>query len=185
MNILQLGCFRYLDTHITDYLLYKENKVYVVDANPKAIHSIKETYKCNNLHTLNVAISSKKEDEISFYIPNRRIEEHYTASCNLDHILKHGHHDYTEIKVKAFTLHDVLDYFNISDLDILYIDIEGNDLIVLDSIENCKQKIDSIVYESTHISLPSNHFLYTKYRYKKLDQYNSCFYKETIPKFSA
>ena len=66
MNILQLGCFRYLDTHITDYLFSKENKVYVVDANPKAIYSIKVTYEFNNLYTLNVAISSKKEDEISF-----------------------------------------------------------------------------------------------------------------------
>jgi FkbM family methyltransferase len=179
-NIVQLGCFRFLDPHIQKYVTNKYT-TYLVDANIEALNKI-DTKDNPNIILINIAISNS-DGFITFYKTSKGIENDYVASIYKEHLYKHGEFNPKETTVKSSTFNNLItNILKIKHINVLYIDIEGADNLVLKEIIDHNINVDSIVFETSHIDT-SNYSNLEKigYKYIQLDNYNSCFYKNELP----
>ena len=157
MKILQIGC-HVGDDHVFDYVisnLEKIEKIYLLDANPKCIDISKEKYKnISCVEFLNYAIvSDENVTNIDLYIPfNDDISAH--ASVLEFHLTKHGHNNINTINVEAKTFNNLLNELEIDVLDRLYIDTEGLDIDIINSINFDRVNINYLMFEYIHSDGP-------------------------------
>lgn len=152
--LIQVGCNRGND-HVFSYI--KENKqafekVYLIDANVNCGTKIKEQYDNLNINYefLNFAVSVDDADEIIFYKGEHEFCEH--ASTKKSHLLDHRHHEdkIIQIKIKAKNLNSFFIENKLHKIDRLYIDVEGMDIDIVNSIDFDKFDIKYIQFESMH-----------------------------------
>jgi hypothetical protein len=151
MNIVQIGVNDGKD-HVLEYIKTNVNNInslFLVDANPKCLDVAKTQYTfIENVNYVNLAISLDGDDKKQFFIPFGS-ETHAHASLNIDHIHKHGHINYDTIIVECKSINNFLNFLN-KNIDRLYIDTEGLDISIIDSLDFNIFKIPYIEFEYIH-----------------------------------
>lgn len=154
MKIIQIGT---CDANDDLTQIVKEQKPeLLILVEPMAIHNdkIKECYLgVDNFFLENIAITTKNIDEIIFYYHKNDGPKYEVSTTDLNHILKHGYDvsGVVELKVKCLTINNLFDKYNLSKIDILFIDSEGSDDEIIKSINFEKYNISKIYFENLHI----------------------------------
>ena len=155
MNIIQIGtCVG--DDDVTN--LIQNNKIdSLVLIEPMSIHnkSILDCYKnVENVFLENIAITYDDRKEISFFYHQNDGPKYEVSSMDKNHILKHGYNEQgiVELKVQSMTLNELFDKYNLSNIDVLFIDAEGIDDKLIKSIDFEKFQISKIFFENLHIT---------------------------------
>jgi len=154
MKIVQIGTCVGNDD-LTNIVQHNQPSILIL-VEPMNIHNDKrdECYSgINNLYLENIAITTTNDDETSFYYHKNDGPMYEVASNNVNHILKHGYSldGVIEIKVKCLTINQLFEKYNLSDIDILFIDAEGLDDKIIKSIDFDKFSIDKIYFENLHL----------------------------------
>lgn len=154
-NIIQIGCNIGQD-HVQQFLTDTQNSysVILIDANPICLIKCEESYKelldKHKIVFVNFAIVSDPDlSDIDIYIPNND-DSSVFSSTSEHHASAHSHTACNKINVKACTLNKLLEQYNISELEYLYIDTEGLCVDNLLSLDFSNRKIDNIVFEHIH-----------------------------------
>jgi FkbM family methyltransferase len=163
MNIIQIGTNRGND----DITLIVKNYASILNnfiaVEPLNVHhsAIRECYKDIPQLIIEEAciVPLDKEEEIGFYYHKKDAPNFEISSTNPEHILKHASFipgftkdDIVELKVKCLTLNNLFKKYNLFDINILHMDVEGLDFELIKSINFDKYKIYNIVYERLHIN---------------------------------
>ena len=129
----------------------------LVEPNPKNLERLNECYKnTQNTHIENIAILPNYDDgkTVTLYFAERDAGWGYeVTSIFKTHLEKHAYasSEIESFTVDALTLNDLLEKYNISDLEYLFIDVEGIDKEVLMSLDLKKYNIQTIYVETIHI----------------------------------
>lgn len=154
MKIVQIGCnngddeiFNLISQHQIDFAL-------LIDANPFVLELTKERYKNYKNVKIECHLISDKEIEATFYIPHfegHKFSQH--SSLFKEHIVKHGHklEEMREFLMKSTTIQNLLKNNNMMDIDYLYIDCEGEDFNIVNSIDFNTFNIKKLTFEHDHI----------------------------------
>jgi len=156
MNIVQIGCNDCND-HLLDYIKenYSQiNNLILIDPNENRIkncHNVYEQFDNINIKIIPKAINAENKDQLILYYNPNESNGHHT-SVHRQHLVDHKHNesDITEKTFPSIQLNDLLDEYNISIIDRLYVDTEGYDIDILRSIDHDRFKIKYIQFESTH-----------------------------------
>ena len=94
-----------------------------------------------------------EKDFVTIYYSVDDAPDYQVASINKQHILKHG---YKEESIRSFqvlqtTLESILDYHHLTEIDYLFLDIEGIDAEVFLSFNLNKYEIKNIQIEHLHL----------------------------------
>jgi FkbM family methyltransferase len=160
MIVVQIGTNNGND-HVRDFCL-KNKPSQIILVEPFSIHidEINKNYKdIDNFHIETLAITPDDDKEKTLYYsvmdgPVRGPECSYqVTSIKPEHLLKH---DYTlnmlrEFKVSSMTLNELLLKHNLIKVDYLFLDIEGIDFEVLQTIDFVKFDIRNIQIEVLHL----------------------------------
>lgn len=151
MNIIQIGVNDGND-HVLQYVKNNADNIdslFLVDANPKCLNAAKTQYTfIENVNFINIAICLEDDSKKEFFIPVG-CETHTHASLDIGHIHKHGHSDYDTIIVECQSINNFITSLNKS-IDRLYIDTEGLDVPILNTLDFNIFKIPYIEFEYIH-----------------------------------
>lgn len=153
-TLIQIGSAEGND-HVTDII--KNNidiNAILVEPNPKNFELLQENYKdFNNIKFENVAISTR-ECEVNLFVEPSDISHH--GSINFYHLLVHNHNpmEIRTLTVKAITLEQLIQKYNIIDIEFLFIDTEGHDCDIILSTDFSKFNIKNICFETLHADGP-------------------------------
>jgi FkbM family methyltransferase len=177
MIVIQLGTNNGND-HVRD-LCKSQHPNLVILVEPFSRHNttILENYKgIENVNLINKAILAEKQDRVELYYTEldgkiRGPTCSYLVTSTLkSHLHKHGYTDESieAFTVEALTLEELFTNFNLTEIDYLFIDIEGIDFDVLKSINFEKYKINHIQIEHIHLDKEGlNRFMAEKKYYPK------------------
>jgi FkbM family methyltransferase len=163
MKIIQIGtCVgnddltKIIESHKHDLLNGQPDLLVLVE--PMNIHNDKilECYNSiQNKHLENLAVSEKSDGDISFFYHLDDAPNYEVSSNNFNHVAKHYFNSkdkIVEIKVKCININDLFDKYNLTDIDILFIDAEGFDDMIIKTIDFNKFKIREIYFENLHLT---------------------------------
>ena len=131
------------------------DKVFILEANPKNIPKLRECYKdYSNANIYNLGISIDKEKKLNFYYTDDDAPHYQVCSTKIEHIKKH----YPNSIIKKFEIMSlsINEFFkekikeNV--IDYLSIDLEGIDFDALMSINMKKFDIKNISIEFIHLT---------------------------------
>ncbi len=167
-----------------------ELKAVLVEPVKKYFEQLKENYKDHkNIEFENSAIS--KDNEINFlYCVKDKFLENYQEhikginSNKIQHLLNHNvkKSHIEKIKVETLTFANLIIKYNLSEIDLLYIDVEGyDDKIILDFLDNSKLR-PILIFEYIHIKNISLNILIKKllnenYKILRVDENVICYNK--------
>jgi FkbM family methyltransferase len=149
MNIIQVGCYKG-DDHVTGFI--KQNydaikKAILIDANEKFIEQCKVVYKdLPKVEICHYAIVTDDSETINFYISAEAPEE-CTAFKSY---VESSPFCYTTVETPAINLNNLFKKYNITDIDRLYIDAEGMDVDIVNSIDFNNVRIKYLHFEQLH-----------------------------------
>jgi len=153
MKIVQIGANSGKDD-VFNFILSNKDKIdlaVLVEPIPFIIDDLRQSYKSiNNIVIENIAIADEESSEfVLYYEENSNYE---VSSFSKQHILDHGCPDYKikSLKVPCLTINQLLEKYNITELDYLYIDTEGLDVHIISSINYSKYRINNIIFEIAH-----------------------------------
>lgn len=161
--IVQIGSNRGNDS--LTRLVLKDDFILLVEPFDKFNDDLKRCYSfVKNLHIENLLIVDNDKDEEIIY-SHRDMDwfssngepltfHNEQSSILKSHVLKHfpDESGLIEHKIKCITLNKLFEKYNLRDIDILFIDIEGLDDVVIRSIDFNKYNIHKIFYEELHIN---------------------------------
>ena len=155
-NIVQIGC-NVGNDHVFDYVSEHKNHIknlILVDANYKCIDACKKNYEfCNVVKTFNYAIVSNDLKVADLFIPSNN-EVSQQSSLSENHVSTHskimGFDSYNKIQVDALNINEFLCKLELPYIDKLYIDIEGLDVDIINSIDFERFEIKYIQFEHIH-----------------------------------
>jgi FkbM family methyltransferase len=144
MIVVQIGTNNGND-HVRDFCL-KNNPSQIILVEPFSIHidEINKNYKnIKNVQIELLAITPDNDKEKTLFYsvmdgPIRGPECSYQVTSIIsDHLVKHGHNLNTlrEFTVQSMTLNDLLLKHNLTKVDYLFLDVEGIDFEVLQTID--------------------------------------------------
>ena len=132
-----------------------------VEANSFHVEDLKKCYeKYENIIVENIAIKipSQNQDTLTIYYHTNEHPHYGIASCDIEHLKKHmewcPHLQGGEIKsfdVSCITLNSLFEKYSITELDILFLDIEGIDAEVLLTFDWKKYSIKKVEFEQLHL----------------------------------
>ena len=151
MNIIQIGCNNCED-HVFDFISSNKDaikKFLIIDALPDCVSKAKNKYSFlgEKLIAVNCAVANSRGVLNFFYPKNDSLSPH--ASLLQSHVSNHLHQNIESISVPCLHINDIIDSF-VEQVDRLYIDIEGLDVITLLSLDYSKLKPKYIEYEFCH-----------------------------------
>lgn len=156
MIIIQIGANRGNDD-LTKIINDNEPDLLLL-VEPLKVHNenLEKNYSwVKNLYIENIAISDITNDEIDFYYHLDDGPGYEVASIYPEHIYERHLHlskDRIEkISVKTMIINDLFEKYNLTNIDILFIDAEGNDDTIIKSIDFSKFNIKYIYFENLHI----------------------------------
>tara|TARA_B100000965_G_scaffold336263_1_gene302479 strand:- start:749 stop:1492 length:744 start_codon:yes stop_codon:yes gene_type:complete len=158
--LIQIGAndgqrFDELNKFIKEY----KTKSVLVEPIIEYFEDLKKNYQnLENVHFENSAITVDNEEKEIFLVNKKNLEnydEHVRgiSSFNKDHLIKHGvkSNHVIKKKINCISISNLLKKYNISNLDLLFIDAEGYDGdILIDFLNNSKQE-PIIIFEYVHI----------------------------------
>ncbi len=131
------------------------DKIFVLEANPKNISRLKMCYKnFSNVNIYNLGISLNNEKNLTFYYTEDDAPHYQVCTSKIDHLKKH----YPNSRIKKFEIQSLpINKFlekevNHDIIDFLSIDLEGIDFDTLMSINMDKFEIKNISIEFIHLS---------------------------------
>ena len=131
------------------------DKIFVLEANPKNISSLKMCYKnFSNVNIYNLGISINNEENLTFYYTDDDAPHYQVCTSKIDHLKKH--YPNTTIKkfeIQSLSINEFLEKeVKNNIIDFLSIDLEGIDFDTLMSINMEKFEIKNISIEFIHLS---------------------------------
>jgi FkbM family methyltransferase len=154
LNIVQIGSHKGNDDLyklIKNFDLTEVSKIILVEPQSEFNHFLHENYHSYNHIIENVVINNDESlNKVKFYScledKNKEI-----SSLNINHLHKHNQTNFIEREFTCMTLNKLLSKHNIKSLDLLFIDAEGFDDKIIESIDFVKFDIKRIFYENLHI----------------------------------
>lgn len=151
MNIIQIGCYNGQDD-VRAYIIENYNcidKAILIDGNKKYVEECKLAY--NNLpqvEVLHYAVVADSRNTVNFYISERAPEECTTSKAYMDSSVYKD--TYTVTEVPAINLNTLFRQYNLNRIDRLYIDAEGMDIDIVNSIDFNTFEIPYLCFEHLH-----------------------------------
>lgn len=159
MNIVQIGSNDCND-HVYEYALANRNDIellLLIEPNNDCLCRCKSKYDelDINYHLINKAITVENNDFLTLYIDDDDVTGMHT-SFSRNHIVRHNH---PESKVQsrefpAIHINNLFEEYGLKTIDRLYIDAEGYDIQILNSIDYSKYTIGRIQFEYVHCDGP-------------------------------
>jgi FkbM family methyltransferase len=163
INILQIGS--HVGNTINDPIFSKvdnNSKMILVEPVPYLFNQLKDNYKNKMSDTSNIIFINKAVSnfigEIELTVPSERNDfskfpfwASQLASVNSNHATEHLPGIIVDkIKVKTTTIDEIINQYNIEEIDLLHTDTEGHDYVILMSY-SFKIKPKKILFEHKHI----------------------------------
>ena len=139
-------------------------KVLLVEPVPHNVVEIKKNL--NNLEGITieqVALSDKNETRNFYFVKNtsiHKLKKHWSSgigSFNKKHLLDHKskrfkieEEDIDKISIEAIRFKDLVDKYNINQIDKLLVDVEGSEFAILNDIDLNSINIKRIIFEYKH-----------------------------------
>ena len=139
-------------------------KVLLVEPVPHNVVEIKKNL--NNLEGIKieqVALSDKNETRNFYFVKNtsiHKLKKHWSSgigSFNKQHLLDHKskrfkieEDDIDKISIEAIRFKDLVDKYNINQIDKLLVDVEGSEFAILNDIDLNSINIKKIIFEYKH-----------------------------------
>ena len=139
-------------------------KVLLVEPVPHNVVGIKKNL--NNLEGITieqVALSDKNETRNFYFVKNtsiHKLKKHWSSgigSFNKQHLLDHKskrfkieEDDIDKISIEAIRFKDLVDKYNINQIDKLLVDVEGSEFAILNDIDLNSINIKKIIFEYKH-----------------------------------
>ena len=139
-------------------------KVLLVEPVPHNVVEIKKNL--NNLEGITieqVALSDKNETKNFYFVKNtsiHKLKKHWSSgigSFNKQHLLDHKskrfkieEEDIDKISIEAIRFKDLVDKYNINQIDKLLVDVEGSEFAILNDIDLSSINIKKIIFEYKH-----------------------------------
>ena len=139
-------------------------KVLLVEPVPHNVVGIKKNL--NNLEGITieqVALSDKNETRNFYFVKNtsiHKLKKHWSSgigSFNKQHLLDHKskrfkieEEDIEKISIEAIRFKDLVDKYNINQIDKLLVDVEGSEFAILNDINFSAINIKKIIFEYKH-----------------------------------
>ena len=139
-------------------------KVLLVEPVPHNVVEIKKNL--NNLEGITieqVALSDKNETRNFYFVKNtsiHKLKKHWSSgigSFNKQHLLDHKskrfkieEEDIEKISIEAIRFKDLVDKYNINQIDKLLVDVEGSEFAILNDIDLSAINIKKIIFEYKH-----------------------------------
>jgi len=139
-------------------------KVLLVEPVPHNVVEIKKNL--NNLEGITieqVALSDKNEKRNFYFVKNtsiHKLKKHWSSgigSFNKQHLLDHKskrfkieEEDIDKISIEAIRFKDLVDKYNINQIDKLLVDVEGSEFAILNDIDLSSINIKKIIFEYKH-----------------------------------
>jgi FkbM family methyltransferase len=156
INIVQIGANKGNDDLTVLIGETQPNVLLLVE--PMSIHNenLKSFYGwVNNLFVENVVIDDESNSEITFYYHLDDGPGYEVSSLDPKHIYERHTHlsedRITSIKIKSLNINDLFKKYNLTNIDILFIDAEGHDDKIIKSINFDDFNINKIYFENLHI----------------------------------
>ena len=165
MTIVQIGANRGYDdvTEISNQIF--PNRIILVEPFNEHNESLQECYKhIPECYIENIAIVDNPELKTAalHYHDQDSVgrDKFELASLNKNHFIKIRKSYYTEEGMKervvpSITINQLLDKYQLIDVDVLFIDTEGFDDVIIKSIDFSKYNIKEIYYENLHVDVDS------------------------------
>ena len=139
-------------------------KVLLVEPVPHNVVEIKKNL--NNFESIiieQVALSDKNETRNFYFVKNtsiHKLKKHWSSgigSFNKQHLLDHKskrfkieEEDIDKISIEAIRFKDLVDKYNINQIDKLLVDVEGSEFAILNDIDLSSVNIKKIIFEYKH-----------------------------------
>ena len=139
-------------------------KVLLVEPVPHNVVEIKKNL--NNLNGIiieQVALSDKNETRNFYFVKNtsiHKLKKHWSSgigSFNKQHLLDHKskrfkieEEDIDKISIEVIRFKDLVDKYNINQIDKLLVDVEGSEFAILNDIDLNSINIKRIIFEYKH-----------------------------------
>lgn len=139
-------------------------KILLVEPVPHNVVEIKKNL--NNLEGITieqVALSDKNETKNFYFVKNtsiHKLKKHWSSgigSFNKQHLLDHKskrfkieEEDIDKISIEAIRFKDLVDKYNINQIDKLLVDVEGSEFAILNDIDLSSVNIKKIIFEYKH-----------------------------------
>ena len=131
------------------------DRIFLIEANPKNISKLEESYKdFNNARILNLGVTASKNKEITFFYTEDDAPYYMVCSTKINHVLKHyPNSKINEFKIKTVSVNNLFkDYIKEKNIDYLSIDLEGIDFEILMSLNLNDYNIKNISFEYLHLN---------------------------------
>lgn len=162
MIIVQIGTNRAHDDVTGLVNLYGDQIEKLILVEPLKIHHdiIKTCYQNQKgVYIESLAVTDDLElKELTFYYHKEDGPGFEVAGTSKEHILKHSvfnpkltEEGIVTLKVPCITLNQLFEKYNLTDIDVLYIDVEGLDDRLIYSLDLDKYNVVNIIYEHLHI----------------------------------
>jgi len=152
MKILQIGCHTGND-HVYHFITENSNnieKLYLIDANIYSLNECKNNYaNVDNVNFLNYAITPTDVEYIDIVLPANELTSSHVSVFE-SHLHQHNHNNLIKQKVKAVNINKLFEELNLSVIDRFYIDTEGLDVQIINSIDFSKIDIKILMFEFIH-----------------------------------
>ncbi len=132
-----------------------EDKIFLIEANPKNINKLEESYRdFHNSKILNLGISSSENGEITFFYTEDDAPHYMVCSSKINHVIKHyPNSKIKEFKIKTVSINNLFkNYIKEKNIDYLSVDLEGIDFEILMSIDFKDYNIKNISVEYLHLN---------------------------------
>lgn len=161
-NLIQIGANDGKRFDEISKYLKKNNEIKAVLVEPvkKYFERLKENYKDQkNIKFENSAISKNNEVNFLYCVKDEFLENYQDHvkginSNEIQHLLNHDvkKSHIEKIKVETLTFKNLIKKYNLTEIDLLYIDVEGyDDKLVLDFLNNSKLR-PIVIFEYIHIN---------------------------------
>ena len=157
MNIVNIGCNNG-DDHVLAFCKKhrdKLDKVLMVEPNTDRLNECTQNYLgIDNVYFINKAITIDNNNELTLYVDDDDSEGYHT-SFRKEHLVAHKHTEIQEKKFPAISINDLFEEYGLNTIDRLYIDVEGYDVDIINSIDFSKYKVNRLRFEATHTHAPN------------------------------
>ena len=139
-------------------------KVLLVEPVPHNVEAIKKNLnKLEGIKIEQVALSDKNETRNFYFVKNtsiHKLKKHWSSgigSFNKQHLLDHKskrfkieEEDIDKISIEAIRFKDLVDKYQINQIDKLLVDVEGSEFAILNDINFSAINIKKIIFEYKH-----------------------------------
>lgn len=150
---------------LEELILEQKNKVLLIEPVNYNLQSLKNRFKnINNIFFENVGVSDEKKQIKFYYVKESSVKKlgkewgTGIGSFKKKHLLDHHRKrfkiiesDIEEVNVKIVVFNDLVEKYNISEIEYLFIDTEGYDYQIIKSIDFNNIKINKVKFEYKHL----------------------------------